>query len=176
MAASSNKDNLELNYQHVLLAKPLPEDLPIPGKLWAILRATTCWEVWKARNKHYMEHITSLPWSIVRRIWHRLCIYMRVSWQQQLTKNQSKENQQAKSQTCNAETVWEKHRNLDPPTRQTGCTVSPTTTNLKKRAGTKESKETKSRQKVLIRNATSRRPLVVLEAFSGEHAFPCLLR
>jgi hypothetical protein len=86
LAAPTSSVNLELTFQHVLLAEDLPADYCIPTKLWAILRAVTCWEIWKARCAHYMEDICTTPASIIQKIWHRLSIYLGIFWRQKLTK------------------------------------------------------------------------------------------
>jgi hypothetical protein len=64
MSAAQAQENLELNFEHVLLAEELPADLKIPKKFWAIVRAVSSWEIWKARCKHYMENHHAAPAKI----------------------------------------------------------------------------------------------------------------
>lgn len=65
---------------HVFVAAPLPADWKIPGRLWLILRAVICWQVWKTRNEHFMANRPSDPQRTIRKSWHRLSMYLRKEW------------------------------------------------------------------------------------------------
>lgn len=86
MTAAQAQANLELNFQHVLLAEELPADLKISKKVWAIVRAVSCWEIWKARCKHYMENHHAAPATVIRNIWRRIGRYLRLFWSQKRAK------------------------------------------------------------------------------------------
>ena len=90
--------NLELTFQHVLLAEDLPAHFSIPKKLWAILRAVTCWEIWKARCTHYMEDIRTTPASIICTIWYRLNVYLRLFWRHKFSKIRTRRLDPVKAQ------------------------------------------------------------------------------
>jgi hypothetical protein len=78
--------NLELTALHVLTAEDLPPDLHIPFKLWAVLRAVACWEIWKARCSHFMNSISTTPAHIIRTIWYRLLLYLKLFWRNKCTR------------------------------------------------------------------------------------------
>lgn len=65
---------------HVFIAAPLPEDWIVPDKLWHILKAILCWQIWKNRNKHYMAGKPATATKIIRKSWHRLGVYIRKEW------------------------------------------------------------------------------------------------
>lgn len=65
---------------HVFVASPLPAEWMIPGRMWHILRAVICWQVWKTRNEHYMANRPSDPGRSIRKAWHRFSIYLRKEW------------------------------------------------------------------------------------------------
>lgn len=89
MSAAQAQANLEFDFRHVLLAEELPADLKIPKKFWAIVRAVSCWEIWKARCKHYMENHHAAPATVIRNIWRRIGRYLRLFWRQKRAKIKS---------------------------------------------------------------------------------------
>lgn len=62
---------------HVFIAYPLPAEWKIPERLWQILRAVICWQVWKARNEHVMANRPSDHRRTIRKVWHRFSMYLR---------------------------------------------------------------------------------------------------
>jgi hypothetical protein len=86
LVSRNRQVSLELKFQHVLLAEDLPPDFLIPKKFWAIFRAVTCWEIWKARCSHFMEDVRTTPISIIRKIWYRVCIYLSLFWRLKCSK------------------------------------------------------------------------------------------
>lgn len=65
---------------HIFVAEPLPHEWQIPLRLLQILRAVICWQVWKARNKHYMANRVTDHRRTIRKAWHRLSMYLRKEW------------------------------------------------------------------------------------------------
>lgn len=64
----------------IFIAVEFHDHFSIPKQLWATLRATTTWCIWKARCKHFMEGNRCLSTSIIYKIWARLGVYMRQTW------------------------------------------------------------------------------------------------
>jgi hypothetical protein len=77
---------MELTFQNVLLAKPIAETLPILKKLWRVLRAIALWEIWKARLQHCMAGKSMTAWGVIRKIWTRLCVFLKLFWTIKLKK------------------------------------------------------------------------------------------
>lgn len=65
---------------HVFIAAPLPAEWQIPERLWQLLRAVLCWQIWKSRNEHFMANRPSDPRRTIRKAWHRLSMYFRKEW------------------------------------------------------------------------------------------------
>jgi hypothetical protein len=95
--ASGGSQQVELTCKQVLLADSLPSTIPVPKILWAILRVIRCWEIWKARCQHYMQNQRSSSRSIIRRIWHRLSIYLQLFWRRKKVKMRSKKLTRSKA-------------------------------------------------------------------------------
>lgn len=69
-----------LDPSHVFVASPLPINWMIPRRFWQILRAVICWQVWKARNEHFMAERQTDPRRTIRKSWHRFSMYLRKEW------------------------------------------------------------------------------------------------
>lgn len=80
LAARPGSHNVNLNSAHVFIAAPLLKEWHAPGKLWNLLRAVVCWQVWKDRNLHFFEGKRSDPIKIIHASWHRIGIYIRMEW------------------------------------------------------------------------------------------------
>jgi hypothetical protein len=126
LAAGEEHIQLELNYQHVLLAEPLQSEVPVPKILWAIVRAISCWEIWKARCRHYMDNQSSTSKNIIRRIWNRLGIYLRLFWKRKKVKicgkklTRNKARHQMQKEFGKSRQIWklvqlELHTTTTPP-------------------------------------------------------------
>lgn len=77
---------VQLTAAQVLLAAPFSDAIEVPFRLWQILRASLCWQLWIARNDCVFSHIPDDPDTIIRRTWHRLSSHLRVEWKAQLAK------------------------------------------------------------------------------------------
>lgn len=60
--------NISLNPAQVLIADPLPADWCIPEKLWHVLRAIICWQLWKDLNEHFFERKRLDPHSVIHQV------------------------------------------------------------------------------------------------------------
>lgn len=72
--------NGDVEPAHIFVASPLPVDWLIPERLWQVLRAVICSQVWKSRNEHFMANRRSDPTRTIRKSWHRLSMYLRKEW------------------------------------------------------------------------------------------------
>lgn len=84
-AISHNRHNvgglpITLTAAHVFIAHPLPVEWKILAKFWHILRAVSCWQIWKAKNEHYMANDRSGHRRTIRKSWHRFGTYLRKEW------------------------------------------------------------------------------------------------
>lgn len=77
--------------QHVLLTAgkalldaPFPNSMVVPFRLWQILRASMCWQLWLSRNDCVFLQKPPDPEAVFRRTWHRLSSYLRIEWKHQL--------------------------------------------------------------------------------------------
>lgn len=76
--ASGNPNaRLSLLPANVFVALPLPQEWRTLERLWHILRALICWQIWKDRNGHYMADKPASPQRVIRKSWYRLGIYLR---------------------------------------------------------------------------------------------------
>lgn len=53
---------------HILMAVPLPDSFDAPFRLWQLLRAATCWQIWKARNDRVFSNLPFNPDAVIRKI------------------------------------------------------------------------------------------------------------
>lgn len=80
MATSNQGARILLSPEQVFIAVPLPNAWLVPDRLWQILKAILCWQIWKNRNAHYMAGKQASTQKIIRKSWHRLGIYLRKEW------------------------------------------------------------------------------------------------
>jgi hypothetical protein len=112
MATCDTLHQMELTFQNALLAEPLIKALPIPNKLWRVLHAVAIWEIWKAQSQHYMADIRTTSWGVIRKIWTRLCLYLKHFWSLKMRKiklrkiSRSKAKREMRKEFGNHIAIW----------------------------------------------------------------------
>lgn len=82
--AAGYTQRVPITAARILLATAFPNSVELPFRLWQILRASMCWQLWKASNECVFSH---LPWNsqaVIRKTWYRLSSHLRLEWKQQL--------------------------------------------------------------------------------------------
>lgn len=77
---------LHITPTHVLIVEALPMEWETPEQFWHTIRAILSWIIRKAHNQHVFEGKRSDAMKIIRLTWHRLGIYIRVSWKELIGK------------------------------------------------------------------------------------------
>lgn len=84
MRAANYSQRVPILAGHILLAVSFPDSIDVPFRLWQILRASMCWQLWLARNECVFSHLPVNPEAVIRKTWHRLGSHLSRKWQQQL--------------------------------------------------------------------------------------------
>lgn len=79
-AAGDTHDQITLQPAHVFMAHPLPDHWHYPERLWHLLKAILCWQIWKNRNEHYLAAQPANSLRVIRKSWARLGTYLRKEW------------------------------------------------------------------------------------------------
>lgn len=79
-ASNGANSRIEIKPEHVFVAHPLPSQWQCPERLWHVLKAILCWQIWKNRNEHYMADQPADAQRVIRKAWARLGIYLRKEW------------------------------------------------------------------------------------------------
>lgn len=80
LSLGNSAATIQIGPAHIFIAAPLPVEWLVPEKLWHLLKAILCWQIWKNRNAHYMAGKQADAQKIVRKSWHRLGMYMQKEW------------------------------------------------------------------------------------------------
>lgn len=80
LSASNREANIVLRPEHIFIASPLSDDWRVPDRLWQILKAVLCWQIWKNLNAHFMAGKPATTEKVIRKAWHRLGMYIRKEW------------------------------------------------------------------------------------------------
>lgn len=72
-ASSPNQiARIQLSPAHIFVAAPLPHAWLLPDKLWQILKAILCWQIWKNCNAHNSARKPVNAQKIIQKSWHLL--------------------------------------------------------------------------------------------------------
>lgn len=71
---------VRLTPAQIFIADSLPVEWRVSEKLWQLLWAIVCWQVWKDRNEHIFEGKSSDPINVIHKSWLRLGMYIRLEW------------------------------------------------------------------------------------------------
>lgn len=80
-AVQSQTSYVTLTAPHVLLGRNLPAHYKISNRWWSTIRAAALWQIWKLRCARCMDHKPSSALILRSKIWHRLQVYLRETWQ-----------------------------------------------------------------------------------------------
>lgn len=78
--AGNAAPRVHLRPENVFIAIPIPSGWQVPEKLWHLLKAILCWQIWKNRNEHYMAGKPACARKVIQKSWHRLGTYIRAEW------------------------------------------------------------------------------------------------
>lgn len=81
---------IHLEVRHALLGDEIEAEYHPPKKWWALLRAVTCWQLWKARNEVTIQHKSSSIQALKARIWQHVRMHLTKEWKAAVRKGRKK--------------------------------------------------------------------------------------
>lgn len=82
--AAGYSQGVQLTAGQIILAASFPATIEVPFRLWQILRASLCWQLWLSRNDCVFSQIPFDTEAVCRRTWHKLSAYLRIEWRAQV--------------------------------------------------------------------------------------------